>query len=77
MITSSGKHYQSIFVTVNSCLLTLPLIPMGLPVFKTDGLINYFNTLDRKYGIDVGRRFEDGSIHSYLRIMLICWAGRR
>lgn len=45
-------------------LLTLPLVPMGLPVFKTDGLINYFNTLDRKYGIDVGRRFEDGSIHS-------------
>ncbi len=45
-------------------LLTLPLVPMGLPVFKTDGLINYFNTLDKKYGIDVGRRFEDGSIHS-------------
>jgi hypothetical protein len=45
-------------------ILTLPLIPIGLPVFKTEGLIKYFNTLDKKYGLDVGRRFEDGSIHS-------------
>jgi hypothetical protein len=45
-------------------ILTLPLMPMGLPVFRTEGLIKYFNTLDKEYGIDVGRRFEDGSIHS-------------
>jgi hypothetical protein len=45
-------------------ILTIPLIPMGLPVYKTAGLINYFNSLNKKYGIDVGRRFEDGSIHS-------------
>jgi hypothetical protein len=45
-------------------LLTLPLIPFGLPVFKAGGLINYFNILENKYGIDVARRFEDGSIHS-------------
>jgi hypothetical protein len=45
-------------------ILTIPLIPMGLPVFNADGLIKYFNTLDKKYGIDIGRRFEDGSIHS-------------
>jgi hypothetical protein len=37
---------------------------MGMPAYKTEGLIRYFNTLGRKYGIDVGRRFEDGSIHS-------------
>ena len=37
---------------------------MGMPVYKTKGLIEYFNMLDKKYGIDVGRRFEDGSIHS-------------
>jgi hypothetical protein len=45
-------------------LLTLPVIPMGMPVYKTEGLIKYFSILDEKYGIDVGRRFEDGSIHS-------------
>jgi hypothetical protein len=44
--------------------LTVPLIPVGLPVFRTEGLVKYFNILDKKYGIDVGRRFEDGSIHS-------------
>ena len=45
-------------------ILTIPLIPMGLPVYNKDGLIKYFNTLDKKYGLDLGRRFEDGSIHS-------------
>lgn len=45
-------------------LLNIPVIPVGLPVYKTRDLINYFKVLDEKYGIDVGRRFEDGSIHS-------------
>jgi len=45
-------------------ILTLPLIPMGMPVYKTEGLIKYFNTLEKRYGMDLGRRFEDGSIHS-------------
>ena len=44
-------------------VVTLPVIPMGLPVFGVDGLIRYFQRLE-KLGIDVGRRFEDGSIHS-------------
>jgi len=45
-------------------LLTLPVIPFGIPIYNQAGLINYFKVLDEKYGIDVGRRFEDGSIHS-------------
>lgn len=45
-------------------LLTLPVVPIGMPVFNSKGLIKYFNTLDKKYGVDTGRRFEDGSIHS-------------
>jgi hypothetical protein len=45
-------------------IITLPLIPMGMPVFKRDGLIKYFSNLEKKYGMDLGRRFEDGSIHS-------------
>ena len=45
-------------------ILTLPLIPMGIPVYKKDGLIKYFNKLEEKYGMDLGRRFEDGSVHS-------------
>lgn len=45
-------------------VITLPVIPVGLPVFSTAGLIEYFKVLDKKYGVDTGRRFEDGSIHS-------------
>ena len=45
-------------------ILTLPLVPIGLPIYKTEGLIRYFDTLEKKYGIELGRRFEDGSIHS-------------
>jgi hypothetical protein len=44
--------------------LTIPVIPFGIPVLKKEGLKNYFRVLDVKYGIDLGRRFEDGSIHS-------------
>ena len=45
-------------------LFTLPVIPIGLPVYKPEGLVSYFRKLEVKYGIVIGRRFEDGSIHS-------------
>jgi len=45
-------------------ILAIPMVPMGLPVLDQEGLKEYFRTLDEKYGIDLGRRFEDGSIHS-------------
>ena len=45
-------------------LLTIPILPFGLPVYKVDGLVKYFGELQSKYGLDIGRRFEDGTIHS-------------
>jgi hypothetical protein len=45
-------------------LIDIPVFPIGIPVFKQDKLVSYFKKLDDKYGIDAGRRFEDGSIHS-------------
>jgi hypothetical protein len=45
-------------------VVTLPVIPIGIPVFRAQGLINYFDVQEKKFGIDLGRRFEDGSIHS-------------
>jgi len=45
-------------------LLTLPVVPIGLPVLPADGLVRYFDILEKKYGLQQGRRFEDGSIHS-------------
>jgi hypothetical protein len=53
-----------IMLPVLMVLLTIPVIPIGAPVFDSRGLIAYFSTLDKKYGLDLGRRFEDGSIHS-------------
>lgn len=49
-----------LFLTV----IAIPGIPAGLPVWDNEGLTAYFKVLDEKYGLDLGRRFEDGSIHS-------------
>jgi len=54
------KLWIKMAIPVFLILITLPVVPIGLPVFKEEGLIKYFN----KYGTDLGRRFEDGSIHS-------------
>ncbi len=45
-------------------ILTLPVLPIGIPVYKTDGLIKYFRVLTDRYGMGFVCRFEDNSIHS-------------
>ncbi|HLF64186.1 MAG TPA: glycosyltransferase family 39 protein [Saprospiraceae bacterium] len=45
-------------------LITVPVIPFGIPVYKAERLVKYFHTLEVKYGLILGRTFEDGSIHS-------------
>jgi hypothetical protein len=59
-----GKMWMRISFPVILVILTLPLVPIGLPIYKAEGLISYFDTLEKKYGMELGRRFEDGSIHS-------------
>ncbi|HKK41796.1 MAG TPA: glycosyltransferase family 39 protein [Bacteroidales bacterium] len=44
--------------------LTIPIIPMSLPVCKPECLVRYFSNVEKKYGFNSIRRFEDGSIHS-------------
>jgi hypothetical protein len=58
------KIWSQIILIVFLVLFTLPIIPFGLPVYKPHGLVNYFKDLHDKYGADVGRRWEDGSVHS-------------
>lgn len=58
------RRYVRILLPVLMTLLILPLLPMGLPIYPINGLIAYFQRLDEKYGVDAGRRFEDGTIHS-------------
>jgi hypothetical protein len=58
------KHWLKFTLPLLLIMFTIPILPLGLPVFKSQGLIAYFNNLETKYGIEIGRRFEDGSIHS-------------
>jgi hypothetical protein len=72
LIAAGAVSYDLSLKTVRSriilpallIMLTLPFVPMGLPVFKAEGLVKYFNILEKSFGINVGRRFEDNSIHS-------------
>ncbi len=58
------KLWARILFTVILILLTIPVLPIGIPVYKTEKLIRYFKNLEIKYGMTIARRFEDGSIHS-------------
>jgi hypothetical protein len=58
------KRWIRIAFPVLLILITLPMLPIGLPVYREAKLVSYFRNLEVKYGIVIGRRFEDGSIHS-------------
>lgn len=58
------QRWIRILLPVTLVVLTVPMVPIGIPVYKSTGLIEYFRVLNDKYGIELGRRFEDGSIHS-------------
>ncbi|MEM8967324.1 MAG: glycosyltransferase family 39 protein [Bacteroidota bacterium] len=45
-------------------ILTIPILPIGLPIYEPEGLVSYFERMEKDYGLDLGRRFEDGTIHS-------------
>lgn len=45
-------------------ILTWPILPIGVPVYKKDKMVGYFKYLRTKYGMDFMCRFEDSSIHS-------------
>jgi len=58
------KLWTKILLVVILILLTLPIMPIGIPLYRTDKLVRYFKDLEDKYGMTFGRRFEDGTIHS-------------
>ena len=53
-----------IILPVLLILIFIPGLPFGIPVYKADGLVTYFKFLEDHYGMTIGRRFEDESIHS-------------
>jgi hypothetical protein len=58
------KSWSGILLIVILLMLTIPIIPIGIPLFKPEKLVGYFKRIEDKYEMTVGRRFEDGSIHS-------------
>ncbi len=45
-------------------LLIIPLLPVGIPIYKEKEMVAYFERLEKNYGLEIGRRFEDGTVHS-------------
>jgi hypothetical protein len=58
------KTWSRITLIALIVILALPAIPFGIPVFKSEGMISYFKRLETKYNINIGRQWEDRSIHS-------------
>lgn len=58
------KTWLKVLLPLLLIILTLPIIPIGVPVYKTEGLIKYFKNIGTNYGMDFVCRFEDNSIHS-------------
>lgn len=58
------KTWIRIIFPVVLGIITIPVIPIGLPVFNQKGLEGYFKVIGEKYGGSAALRFEDGSIHS-------------
>lgn len=45
-------------------IFTIPVLPFGLPVYQLEGMKEYFRVLHEQYKVDLGTRFENGTIHS-------------
>lgn len=58
------KAWSRVFLVLLMIVLTLPILPIGIPVFKTEKLVSYFRNIRTNYGMDFVCRFEDNSIHS-------------
>jgi hypothetical protein len=58
------RTWLKILLPLLLIILTLPIVPIGVPVYKTERLIKYFKGIATNYGMDFVCRFEDNSIHS-------------
>ena len=58
------KYWLRILFPAVLIILTIPVLPVGIPVYKTEKLVRYFKNLETRYKMTFVRRFEDGSIHS-------------
>jgi len=58
------KMYSRILLSLALLLITVPVLPLGIPVFKPGKLVGYCDYIKNKLGIDNYLRWESGQIHS-------------
>jgi len=59
------KHlFPRIILPSIMVLLTLSVLPFGMPVYGQQGLIDFYADLEKDFGLLPGRTFEDGTVHS-------------
>jgi len=71
-IAAGGVYWESkikrvftkILLPVLMLLITLPILPIGIPVYKAEKLAEYFAGVKEKTGFDMVLRWETGRIHS-------------
>jgi hypothetical protein len=58
------RKFTKILLPALMVLITLPVLPMGLPVMKAEKLAGYFAYVKDRFGFDMPLRWETGKIHS-------------
>ena len=57
------RNYSKLFTLGIVLLINFSIVPIGIPVFNTKGLISFFRGIHQKTGVEVATRWEDGRIH--------------
>lgn len=57
------RNYSRAFLILGMVALTIPLVPMGIPVYGPDKLRDYFAGVKKATGLDMMLRWETGRIH--------------
>jgi hypothetical protein len=58
------RNFAKILLPALMLLITIPILPMGIPIYKAERLAEYFARVKDKYGFDAVLRCETGRIHS-------------
>jgi hypothetical protein len=58
------RNFLKILLPALMLLFTIPILPMGIPIYKAEKLSEYFARVKDKYGFDMVLRWETGQIHS-------------
>lgn len=72
MLLAAGAVYWERLLKQGILQIALPLVltginllslPIGTPLWAPEELITFYQNLEANYGLDLGRRWEDGNIH--------------